>query len=257
MRENYCYVDLLLTSDQEMCHGDKNILIMALITICGFPSSGKSTRAAQIQNFILKKNPLLNVIIISDHSLGLSPNEYSQSSSEKSARATLFAAVQRHMAVDTILIVDSLNYIKGFRYQLYCAARELKLRTCTVRHFFCLYHQNHQSIERYLSLQVRIYARNGMRLDKRAINTTQPSTPTFCSPTCPCLFLLYSLENLLSRFEEPSSMVRWDTPLFTVMWNDEEVPGIQIWEAITQGSLKPPNSGTLAVRLRVAKFRCY
>ena len=42
-------------------------------------------------------------------------------------------------------------------------------------------------------------------------------------------------------------MVRWDAPLFTVLWNDEHVPGIQIWEAITQGSLKPPNSGTLAV----------
>jgi protein KTI12 len=42
-------------------------------------------------------------------------------------------------------------------------------------------------------------------------------------------------------------MVRWDAPLFTVLWNDKEVPGIQIWEAITQGSLKPPNSGTLAV----------
>jgi tRNA uridine 5-carbamoylmethylation protein Kti12 len=31
------------------------------------------------------------------------------------------------------VIVDSLNYIKGFRYQMYCAARELKARVCTVR----------------------------------------------------------------------------------------------------------------------------
>ena len=51
---------------------------------------------------------------------------------EKPARAALFAAVQRQMAQDTILIVDSLNYIKGFRYQMYCAAREHKLRVCTV-----------------------------------------------------------------------------------------------------------------------------
>ena len=36
------------------------------------------------------------------------------------------------MAADKILIVDSLNYIKGFRYQMYCAAREMKLRVCTV-----------------------------------------------------------------------------------------------------------------------------
>ena len=33
---------------------------------------------------------------------------------------------------DTLLVVDSMNYIKGFRYQLYCAAREHKLRVCTV-----------------------------------------------------------------------------------------------------------------------------
>jgi protein KTI12 len=36
------------------------------------------------------------------------------------------------MGQGTILIVDALNYIKGFRYQLYCAAREFKLRVCTV-----------------------------------------------------------------------------------------------------------------------------
>ena len=40
--------------------------------------------------------------------------------------------MQRQMAVDKILIVDSLNYIKGFRYQMYCAAREMKLRVCTI-----------------------------------------------------------------------------------------------------------------------------
>ena len=32
------------------------------------------------------------------------------------------------MGPDTLLVVDSMNYIKGFRYQMYCAAREHKLR---------------------------------------------------------------------------------------------------------------------------------
>lgn len=40
--------------------------------------------------------------------------------------------MQRQMGTDTILIIDSLNYIKGFRYQMYCAAREMKIRVCTV-----------------------------------------------------------------------------------------------------------------------------
>jgi protein KTI12 len=55
------------------------------------------------------------------------------SRAEKPARGALFTAIQRLMAQDTILIVDAPNYIKGFRYQIYCAAREMKLRVCTVR----------------------------------------------------------------------------------------------------------------------------
>ena len=54
------------------------------------------------------------------------------SRSEKPARGTLFSAMQRQMGQATILIMDSLNYIKGFRYQMYCAAREMKIRVCTV-----------------------------------------------------------------------------------------------------------------------------
>lgn len=42
-------------------------------------------------------------------------------------------------------------------------------------------------------------------------------------------------------------MVRWDTPLFTVAWDDPQIPDSQIWDAITKGIVKPPNSGTLAV----------
>ena len=58
---------------------------------------------------------------------------YPDSRSEKPARGALLTAVQRNMNQDTILIVDAPNYIKGFRYQMYCAAREAKLRVCTVR----------------------------------------------------------------------------------------------------------------------------
>ena len=62
----------------------------------------------------------------------LSSQPSKDSRSEKPARGALFTAMQRHMGQDTLLIVDGMNYIKGFRYQMYCAARELKLRVCTV-----------------------------------------------------------------------------------------------------------------------------
>jgi len=130
---------------------------MALITLAGFPAAGKSTRAAQLTNFLIEKihspdysGPIQKVLVLSDHSLGLSRNVYdgisllasfaelsptfqTDSASEKPARGTIFTNLQRQLAIDTILILDSLNYIKGFRYQMYCAAREIKLRTCTVR----------------------------------------------------------------------------------------------------------------------------
>ncbi|RSH90674.1 hypothetical protein EHS25_001279 [Saitozyma podzolica] len=47
------------------------------------------------------------------------------------------------------------------------------------------------------------------------------------------------------RFEEPSSMVRWDSPLFTIAW-DEEPPYDAIWESITKGAKAPP---TAAVKM--------
>lgn len=36
------------------------------------------------------------------------------------------------MGKDTIVIADNMNYIKGSRYQMYCQAREVGVRTCTV-----------------------------------------------------------------------------------------------------------------------------
>jgi len=128
-----------------------------LITFTGYPSSGKTRRAFQLKDHLDRRiaDPSgQKVIVLSDDLLNLDRSSYdgmpylfplfppfalilirndaTDSRSEKSARATLFAAIQRQMGQDTILIVDALNYIKGFRYQLYCAAREFKLRVCTV-----------------------------------------------------------------------------------------------------------------------------
>ncbi|KAI0705045.1 chromatin associated protein KTI12 [Cerioporus squamosus] len=193
---------------------------MAFITISGYPSSGKTRRAEQLKQHLERRlqdpsydGPPLKVLIVSDDSLNLPRSVYNDGRAEKPARAALFTAVQRQMAQDTILIVDSLNYIKGFRYQMYCAAREHKLRVCTV--FVVATHD-----------QCREW--NASRDDGLAY---APET----------------LDNLLMRYEEPSSMVRWDSPLFTVPWTDADVPADEIWKAITEGIVKPPNAGTQAV----------
>ncbi|KAJ7132835.1 chromatin associated protein KTI12 [Mycena crocata] len=186
---------------------------MALVTFAGYPASGKSTRAAQLSAHLARiLPPHLSVVTVSDESLNIPPSAYDDSGAEKPARGALFTAIQRSMAQDTVLIVDAPNYIKGFRYQIYCAAREMKLRVCTV----------------YVVATPDLCREwNASRTDGRA----------YASET---------LENLLVRFEEPSSMVRWDSPLFTVLWTEEDVPAAQIAHAITTGNVKPPNSGTLS-----------
>lgn len=54
------------------------------------------------------------------------------SRSEKPARGAAFTALTRNLGKDTIVIMDGMNYIKGFRYQMHCAGREAQVRMCTV-----------------------------------------------------------------------------------------------------------------------------
>ena len=58
-------------------------------------------------------------------------------------------------------------------------------------------------------------------------------------------------DNLVFRYEEPNGMTRWDSPLFTVPFEDVEPPGEAIWEAMigSEGKTKTvkPNLATLLV----------
>ena len=42
---------------------------------------------------------------------------------EKMLRGALKSEVEKHITQDRIVIIDSLNYIKGYRYELYCLVR--------------------------------------------------------------------------------------------------------------------------------------
>lgn len=61
-------------------------------------------------------------------------------------------------------------------------------------------------------------------------------------------------DNLVYRYEEPNGMARWDSPLFTVPYDDEAPPCQDIWEAIigSDGKTKTakPNLATVMVRLQ-------
>lgn len=105
---------------------------MALVTVSGYPCAGKSTRVAELAHHFRSQSLFDNVHVVSDHALHIDRVAYSSSQTEKPARGSLFSTLQRKLSQNDLVILDSLNYIKGFRYQIYCAARELKLRICTV-----------------------------------------------------------------------------------------------------------------------------
>lgn len=58
-------------------------------------------------------------------------------------------------------------------------------------------------------------------------------------------------DNLVYRYEEPNGMTRWDSPLFTVPYNDKAPPCQDIWDAMvgSEGKVKTvkPNLATVLV----------
>ena len=60
-------------------------------------------------------------------------------------------------------------------------------------------------------------------------------------------------DNLVFRYEEPNGMTRWDSPLFTVPFDDETPPFEAIWEAMigSEGNIKTvkPNMATMTVSM--------
>jgi protein KTI12 len=62
-------------------------------------------------------------------------------------------------------------------------------------------------------------------------------------------------ENLVFRYEEPNGMTRWDSPLFTVVYEDDTPPFEQIWEAMIgsdgQRKIVKPNAATVLVGPRL------
>ncbi|CAK9782044.1 chromatin associated protein KTI12 [Cutaneotrichosporon oleaginosum] len=186
---------------------------MALITVSGFPCSGKSTRAQQLRDYLQERidapdyqGPKFDVVLVDDAACHVSRSAYDDSKTEKPARAALFTAATRALRPDSITILDSANYIKGFRYQLYCAAREAGVRVATIR----------------------VAAPPNKCAEWHA---ARPEGERYTDST---------FDNLIQRYEEPNSMVRWDSPLFTVSW-DEELPAEDIWRAIRTGEKRPPN----------------
>ncbi|TKA78141.1 hypothetical protein B0A49_06391 [Cryomyces minteri] len=199
---------------------------MPLILVSGYPCSGKTYRSQQLIDFFRSRISAftdgrlarLKVHHINDQSLGISRNVYHAARTEKDARAAFSSAIKRVLGKDDIVVADGLNYIKGFRYQLYCEAKAVQTTNCVI-------HVG-TSIDKCRELYKHTSATN---------SAEEYSSEDF--------------ENLIFRYEEPNGMTRWDSPLFTVPYDDPTPPLEEIWEALvgSDGKAKVvrPNAATV------------
>nr|XP_051713758.1 protein KTI12 homolog [Oryctolagus cuniculus] len=105
---------------------------MPLVVFCGLPCSGKSRRAEQLRAALTAEGRA--VYVVDDASvLGAEDaTVYGDSAREKALRGALRASVERRLNRHDVVILDSLNYVKGFRYELYCLARAARTPLCLV-----------------------------------------------------------------------------------------------------------------------------
>ncbi|XP_015786475.1 protein KTI12 homolog [Tetranychus urticae] len=191
---------------------------MPLIVMVGLPCSGKSYWSQKLQNYFNEIG--CQTIIISDNDYIDNVNHiYSDSNREKEIRGQLKSGVQRHLNKEKVVILDSSNYIKGFRYELFCLAKEQATTYCVVE---CANHKD--------KLKTINEARqNGKRYDDKIFNE---------------LFL---------RYEAPDSQNRWDSPYF-VFSNLLEASFDDIKSAIIDKKPLKPNQSTQSQPLSEANF---
>ncbi|KAJ9175257.1 hypothetical protein P3X46_013829 [Hevea brasiliensis] len=166
---------------------------MALVVICGQPCSGKSTAALCLAEALRESESKLNVRVIDDAYFHLDRNQsYANMTAEKNLRGVLRSEVDRSVSKDNIIILDSLNSIKGYRYELWCLARAAGIRYCVL---FC-------DVE-----ETQCQKWNEQRREKGEAAYDN------------AIF-----EDLVRRFETPDKRNRWDSPLFE-FWPSKD--GIQ------------------------------
>lgn len=99
---------------------------------CGLPYCGKSRRAEELRAALAAEGHAVYVVDDAAVLGAEDPAAYGDSAREKALRGALRAAVERRLSRHDVVILDSINYIKGFRYELYCLARAARTPLCLV-----------------------------------------------------------------------------------------------------------------------------
>ncbi|XP_008560096.1 protein KTI12 homolog [Microplitis demolitor] len=164
---------------------------MPLIIITGLPNSGKTTRGIELKNYFENVHNKKVEIISELQTIvkaGYDKNTfYADSKKEKAIRNDIRSSTQHQLNSKDILIIDGSNYIKGYRYELYCLSKSFKTPQCTI----------------YCDIPV-----------ERAwlLNQQRPDSDKYSQEI---------FDALVMRYEMPDNKNRWDSPLFSVTQDDK------------------------------------
>ncbi|XP_054263828.1 protein KTI12 homolog [Macrosteles quadrilineatus] len=196
---------------------------MPLIIITGHPCCGKTKRSLEIIEFLQKeKDKVVHHISENDviKTTGMDKNElYSNSQKEKEMRGILKSETLRLLGSDSVVILDAGNYIKGFRYELYCASKSSKTTQVTVE---CCANSEQAWTWNLDRAEEERYSRE-------------------------------AFDALIMRYETPDSRNRWDSPLITLQ-HDDVFPTDVLFNALFHRKPPPPNQSTQCAPLSSTNF---
>lgn len=261
------------------------------MVFCGLPYSGKSRRAEELRQALAAEGR--TVYVVDDASvLGTEDaTVYCDSAREKALRGALRASVERRLNRHDVVVLDSLNYIKGFRYELYCLARAAHTPLCLV---YCVQPasrslgrlEEHRGCNVSVSWRPRLEkgakpqttcseepllggctvknegARDDVRREVEPKEIGSSYSPALDTPESEksakhasgAFYPPELLEALAQRFEAPDSRNRWDKPLFTMVGLEEPLPLADIRAALFENRAPPPHQSTQSQPLASGSF---
>jgi hypothetical protein len=175
---------------------------MPLVIICGRPCVGKSSFARLLSDACVAGGATNVCLVVEEESGGGSSfggdriNSYADASAEKVTRARVRAGVERALTeASAVVIADGGHGVKGFRYELFCAARNVGARSTVVWVGPDVPYSVASAVNAVRCNDVNhVIEGNGRATSYTAI----------------------TLDDLWARFEPPDSRNRWDSPLVRV-----------------------------------------
>lgn len=204
---------------------------MPLVIVTGLPCSGKTTSAKKIKEYFERRfkedNLTRHVRIVTDSdNLDWDGRDqiYMSIPKEKELRGWLRAEVQRYINLNQIVILDAAAYIKGFRYELHCIAKEAKTQYCIVEKLI-----ETDTCWKWNEERHNEWASN----DDHDLNEPSPN------------YKRETFDALLLRYEKCDENNRWDSPLFRVTSDEEEIASLErIYHSIIKDDPLVPNKST-------------